>query len=60
MLAEGTQGETPTVVSLEAAAEDVSVFCEQAVTVDSAAYACVTLFKNIKINSVCLLHRCRI
>lgn len=27
---------------------------------DSAAYACVTLFKNIKINSMYLLHHCRI
>lgn len=47
-------------MSLEATAENVSMFCEQAVSVDSAAYACVTLFKNIKINSVCLLHQCRI
>lgn len=60
LLAEDTEGETPTVVSLEATAENVSIFCEQAVSVDSAVYACVTLFKNIKINSLCLLHLCRI
>jgi len=60
VLPEDTQRETPTIASLEAKTEYIYTFCEQAVPVNSAEGACVTLFENIKINCMHLLHWCRI